>query len=175
MMTRWHIAIILSAALTLMAFECQMSVPGTSLARTPETEPLHAAVDDLARAWAANPALPSIDTPRCDVALSEIELRTATEREWIDELRLCPMMPGGCSTLCGRDVTSCATGVVYRIAGGWRVYLSPGESADGHVVTVRHEVAHVLSWCTGRGLDYGHAHADVWGPEGVVWRREDGR
>lgn len=50
------------------------------------------------------------------------------------------------------------------------VYLSPGESADGHVITVRHEVAHVLSWCTGRGLDYAHAHRDVWGPDGPVWR-----
>lgn len=45
---------------------------------------------------------------------------------------------------------------------------------DGHVVTVRHEVSHVNRWCTGRGLDYGHSHADVWGAQGVVWRREDG-
>lgn len=44
----------------------------------------------------------------------------------------------------------------------------PGESADGHAITVRHEVAHVLSWCTGRGLDYSHSHAAVWGPQGVV-------
>lgn len=34
------------------------------------------------------------------------------------------------------------------------------------------EVAHVLSWCTGRGLDHGHTHRDVWGAEGVVWRAE---
>ena len=172
-MNRWHIAILLSTALTICAFECQMSVPGTSLARTPETEALHAAVDALAWQWAADPALPSIGTPRCDVALSEIDLRTATEREWIDELRLCPMMPAGCSRAPG-CTGGCATGVVYRIAGAWRVYLSPGGSADGHGVTVRHEAAHVLSWCTGRGLDYGHTHADVWGPQGVVWRRVDG-
>lgn len=169
-MTRWHITILISAALTLCAFECQMSVPGTPLARTPEAEALHAAVDTLAWQWAADPALPTIDTPRCDVALSEVDLRTATEREWIDELRLCPMMPGGCSTRCGSGPRGCATGVVYRMDGAWRVYLSPGESADGHVATVRHEVAHVLSWCTARGLDYSHSHADVWGPQGVVWR-----
>ena len=30
---------------------------------------------------------------------------------------------------------------------------------------------HVLSECVGRGLDYSHSHADVWGPQGVVWRR----
>jgi len=34
---------------------------------------------------------------------------------------------------------------------------------------------HALSWCTGRGLDYGHVRAGVWGGQGVVWRREDGR
>ncbi len=130
-------------------------------------------VDDIAWQWAADPALPTIDTPRCDVALSEIDLRTATEREWIDELRLCPMMPDGCSRAPG-CTGGCATGVVYRIAGAWRVYLSPGESADGHGITVRHEAAHVLSWCTGRGLDYSHSRADVWGPQGVVWRRVDG-
>lgn len=36
---------------------------------------------------------------------------------------------------------------------------------------MRHETAHVLSECVGRGIDYGHSHADVWGPQGVVWRR----
>lgn len=170
-MTRWHVTILLSAALTLCAFECQMSVPGATLERTPETEALHAAVDELAWTWEQDPALPSIDTPRCAVALAEVDLRTATEAEWVDELRICPMMPDGCSSRCGPGPPGCATGVVYRMAGGWRVYVSPGESADGHGVTVRHEVAHVLSWCTGRGLDYGHTHRDVWGAQGVVWRR----
>lgn len=130
-----------------------------------------AEVDDMAADWRADPALPSIDTPRCAEQLARLEVRTATEDEWIEQLRLCPRMSGGCSTRCGRGVSTCATGTVTWATGAPRVYLSPGESADGHAVTVRHEVAHVLSWCVGRGIDYGHSHADVWGPQGVVWRR----
>lgn len=132
-----------------------------------------AEVDDIARDWRADSALPSIDTPRCAQQLAGLEVRTATEQEWIDQLRLCPRMEHGCSTRCG-DVRVCATGTVMWSSGPPRIYLSPGESADGHGITVRHEVAHVLSWCVGRGIDYGHTHRDVWGPQGVVWRREDG-
>lgn len=123
-----------------------------------------AEVDNLAADWRADHALPSIDTPRCAEQLASIEVRTASEDE-------CPRMPHGCSTRCGRGVTGCATGTVTWASGSPAIYLSPGESADGHAVTVRHEVAHVLSWCVGRGIDYGHAHADVWGARGVVWRR----
>ena len=169
---RWTDALMLGTWLAcLLAWtSCDYAVPGESIARTPETEHLHDAVDALAYAWEQTPGLPSIDTPRCTVALAEIDLRTATAREWVDDLRLCPRMPDGCTVTRGGCGPSCATGVVYHMQGGWRVYLSPGESADGHAVTVRHEVAHVLSWCTGRGLDHGHTHRDVWGAEGVVWR-----
>lgn len=132
-----------------------------------------AEVADLAVDWRADPALPSIDTPRCERALADLEVRTATEVEWIGDLRLCPRMPDGCSTRCGRGVTTCATGTVTWASGSPVIYLSPGESADGHGVTVRHEVAHVLSGCVGRGVDAWHTHADVWGPQGVVWRRSE--
>lgn len=128
-----------------------------------------AEVDDLAADWRADSALPSIDTPRCDNQLATVEVRTATGAEWVEQLGLCPMMPDGCMKGCGTG--TCATGTVNWAIGHPVIYLSPGESADGHGITVRHETAHVLSWCVGRGIDYGHSHADVWGPQGVVWRR----
>jgi hypothetical protein len=100
-----------------------------------------AEVDDLAADWRADPTLPSIDTPRCAEQLADLEVRTATEAEWIDQLRMCPRMPDGCMKGCGSG--TCATGTVNWTTGPPRIYLSPGESADGH----------------------------VWGPQGVVWRR----
>ena len=103
----------------------------------------------------------------------QIVLRTATEREWVDDLRLCPMTPAGCSRAGGCSGT-CVTGTVIQHSGRWLVYVSPGESTDGHVVTVRHEVAHVFSWCTTGALDYAHSTPGVWGAAGVVWRA-DGR
>lgn len=170
MMNRWHIAIILSAAITLCAFECQMSVTGESLSRTPETQPWLDAVHDAADAWRADPALPTIDTPRCATALASIDLRMATEREWIDELPYCPMTAAGCSTLAGCPGDRCVTGTLYQQSGAWRVILSPGEDASGHAVTVRHEVAHVLSWCTMGSTDPGHLVDAVWRTvPGVVW------
>jgi hypothetical protein len=154
---------------TLAALDaCDVGVPGVPTQR----EELHAAADALAMDWAQDATLPPIDTPRCQDALEGVDIREATEREWIDELRLCPMMPDGCSAACGRGVTGCVAGVVYWMGGRPRVFLSPGETADGHVIAVRHEVAHVLSWCTDRGLDYAHAHADVWGADGIVWEGE---
>lgn len=157
--------------LTLALVACVPLTTGTPIAPSSPEWVWLAKVDDLAADWRADPALPSIDTPRCREQLARLDVRTATEREWIDELRLCPMMPGGCSIQCGRGVVGCATGTVNWAEGHPVVFLSPGESADGHGITVRHEVAHVLSWCVGRGIDYGHSHADVWGPQGVVWRR----
>ena len=74
----WTTLVILGAWLAcLLAWtSCDYAVPGESLPRTPETEHLHAAVDALAHAWEQTPGLPSIDTPRCTVALAEIDLRT---------------------------------------------------------------------------------------------------
>lgn len=169
---RWTDAVMLGTALAcLLAWtSCDTAIPGEPIARTEATEAWHAAVDDVAHAWESTPGLPSIDTPRCTVALAEVDLREATPREWVDDLRLCPRMPDGCTVTRGGCGATCATGVTYRMRGGWRVYLSPGESADGHVITVRHEVAHVLSWCSRGYEDAGHTHRDVWGAAGPVWR-----
>ena len=172
MRSHWTTLLMLATAATLLTlWACGMDVPGTPLAVSPETQPLHDAVTALADDWRADATLPSIDTPRCVGALAGLDLRTATEREWVDELRLCPMTPDGCSTLAGCPGDRCATGVVYYQRGQWRVYLSPGEDASGHAVTVRHETAHVLAWCTTGALDYGETLAGVWGARGVVWRQ----
>jgi hypothetical protein len=169
-MTRWHTLILLAMAITLGAFECNEHLPGEPIARTPETEAWHAAIDDVAEDWASEPSLPSLDRRRCDEALAEVELRMASEDEWIGHLRICPRMPDGCSTRCGR-VVECNTGTVAELRNRWRVILSPGEDASGHELTVRHEVAHILSACTGRGIDALHTSDLIWrGPGSVVWR-----
>lgn len=172
MRTHWTtLLMLLSGALTLTAFECGLDATGT---RVLPTDPEHAwlvEAEILADDWRADPALPSIDTPRCERAIAAIVLHTATEREWIQELRWCPMMPDGCSTLAGCSGTSCVTGSTVYHHGEWVVYLSPGEDASGHAATVRHETAHVLAYCTTGALDYGHSAPGVWGADGVVWRQ----
>lgn len=168
MRAHWTTLVMLGTAAVVLASwaACDADVPGS-----PATDRAWLdAVGELAADWRADATLASLDTPRCADALDGLDVRTATEREWIDELRLCPMTPAGCSTLAGCRAY-CAAGVAYHIGGRWRVYLSPGESADGHVATVRHEVAHVLSWCTTGALDYGHSAPGVWGADGVVWRQ----
>jgi len=171
MRSHWTTALMLATAATLLLlWACGMDVPGTPLAVTADTQPWHDAVGAAADAWRADPTLPSIDTSRCADALAHIDLRMATEREWLDDLPYCPMTEHGCSTLAGCSGSSCVTGTVYRQSGAWRVLLSPGEDASGHAVTVRHEVAHVLSWCTSGDLDYAHAVDAVWRTvPGVVW------
>jgi hypothetical protein len=85
------------------------------------------------------------------------------------------MMPAGCSTQpeCG-GVRGCVTGTVAETRNRWRVYLTPGESADGHVVTVRHEVAHILHACSVGSYDVRHTNALVWrGANSVVWRDQN--
>ena len=163
----WTTLVMLATAAVVLASwaACDMDAPGTLATERAWLD----AVGEIAADWRADATLASIDTPRCVAALNGIDVRTATEREWVDDLRLCPMTPAGCSTLAGCRAY-CAAGVAYHIGGRWRVYLSPGESADGHVVTVRHEVAHVLSWCTTGALDYAHSTPGVWGAAGVVWR-----
>ena len=170
--TAVSIAFGVLAAWALGLSGCASGLPGDYLPHTPETESWHTAARDLVADWRADRALPSLEANRCRDAIAHLEIRTATEDEWIDQLRLCPRMPDGCSTQCGRDVTGCATGTVLWDDWHPRVYLSPGESADGHGITVRHEVAHVLSACTSGGdLDAGHRRPEVWGSSGVVWRR----
>lgn len=156
-----------TTSITLSAFECSMHVPGESV----NDASLRSEVDTITDDWRADTSLLSIDTPRCRTALASLDIRTATEREWLDELRLCPMTPDGCSVLDGCTGDRCATGVTYYTQDAWRVYLSPGEDTAGHGQTVRHETAHVLAWCTSGAVDYGHAEAAIWGANGVVWRQ----
>ena len=163
----WTTLVMLATAAVVLASwaACDMDAPGTLATERAWLD----AVGEIAADWRADATLASIDTPRCVAALNGIDVRTATEREWVDDLRLCPMTPAGCSRAGGCSGT-CVTGTVIQHGGRWLVYVSPGESTDGHVVTVRHEVAHVLSWCTTGALDYGHSTPGVWGADGVVWR-----
>ena len=151
--------------LIVLLIACGVDIPGTPLPVTPETQAWHEAVVTVVADWRADSTLLSIDTEKCTRALGGLELRTATEREWINGLRLYPYMPGGCPARAGGGL--CATGVVYFMDNQFRVFLSPGENTDGHVITVRHEVIHVLSWCTTGSLDHTHSNTNMWA---VVWR-----
>lgn len=172
-MMRWTDALMLGTALAcLIAWTSSAGCEAPKLgAIVDPPTPWHDAIDALVADWRASD-LPSIDTPRCAHALATLEIRIPDEMEWIDQLRLCPLMPDGCHPAPGCAGVWCATGTVGRRGGVWAAYLSPGENADGHAITARHEAAHVLSWCVGRGLDHTHSHDDVWASgmaPGVVW------
>ena len=107
-------------------------------------------------------------TDRCREYGARAEVRTMHPDEWMAH-GLCPCMRAGeelpqCAHLAGL----CASGTVLIADGVPYIYLSDRESADGHVITVRHEMAHVLTACTGGSL-YSHADPRVWGADGVVW------
>ena len=62
------------------------------------------------------------------------------------------------------------TGTVIQHGGALaRVHVSPGESTDGHVVTVRHDIAHVLVVGAPRGARLRTARRAV----GGCWRRQE--
>lgn len=166
---RWSVLLFLLATF-LLAFKCQQEIPGTSIENTEETQHLFWAVEDLVENWRSDPTLENIDSPRCDRAIADLDLRTASVEEWISELRVYPYTEEGCSSRGGPCVSTCATGVVYFMDDRFRIFLSPGENSDTHVYTTRHEVAHVLSWCTTGSLDYSHSNSSVWGSNGVVRR-----
>lgn len=156
--------LIISFVLLLLGFRGCETVTGTPVTYDPWIQ----AVSDIQEDWRNDPTLPSIDTPHCQQALEGLEVRQATEQEWADRLRLCPYVEGGCSTIYDCSGAVCATGTVQEQAGAFRVFLSPAENADGHVITVRHEVAHVLNWCT---VGHFFAHPPhIFGGTGVVWK-----
>lgn len=165
---RWSVLVFLLATF-LMAFECQQEVTGTSIENTIETRHLFWAVEDLVEDWKADPTLENIDTPRCHIAIEDVDLRTATEQEWIRELSVCPYTDSGCSNLAGCSEW-CVTGITFFLRDRWRIVLSPGENADGHVITVRHEMCHVLLACSTGDSDVFHIRRDVFGAGGVIWR-----
>lgn len=136
----------------------------------PYDHPWVLAADDLADDWAHETALPSIDGDRCTRWIRELRVVHAPDAEsFIDWTGLIPWMGGGCY----RDHAACATGA-YLILGGQRrsypeIVLSPGETVDGHGVTARHEMAHVLAACSGHPDDRSHGDPLLWSGTGLVW------
>lgn len=166
-MRSYLIITALCFAASLYAFECQMEAPGVTIERTAASEALWRAIPETAASWEARGDLAPL-TDRCRDYLARAEIRTMRPDEWTAH-GLCPCMPDGeelpeCAHLAG----ICATGTITIFAGVPYVYLSDRESADGHVITVRHEIAHVLTACTGGSL-YAHNDQRVWGAGGVVW------
>ncbi|TXH10969.1 MAG: hypothetical protein E6R03_14775 [Hyphomicrobiaceae bacterium] len=136
---------------------CTTNLPGT--VALPE-DPLQLEVQDFVQDWkAANLGDVSRHCSAREIAGTTVH-RTV-EDDWFDWLGLCPRMENGCSqrsTCAGR---TCTTGTVIHSNGAFRIFVSPGENADGHRYTVRHEMAHALSWCSTRSEDHGH-HGPVW-------------
>lgn len=85
-------------------------------------------------------------------------------------LAIDPMTTTGCSTMGACPGDRCVTGsMVITGCDIVTIFLSPGEDASGHRITVRHEMAHALSGCTTGSLDSGHADRRVW--DGIVWQK----
>lgn len=152
--------------------------PGPKGTVVPVTDAWYAAVRNTADDWRSEPSLPSIDNARCELWLATVEIRVVPMLEWPDTFGMCPYGPDGCyrGAPCDRpEMTTCVTGTVHWYGDTPVIYLTPDENADGHVITVRHEAAHMLSACSspnGRDLDQGHTRALVWrGSDSVVWRR----
>ena len=143
--------------ITLFLTACTTTLPGVAVL---PTDPLQLEVTDFMRDW-REAHLPDTNARCTDRELSNTVIHHATEHEWIDWLRLCPRMENGCSTQCGEGVIGCATGTVIYEDGAFHIFLSPGENSDGHRYTVRHEMAHAMSWCSSGNLDRGH-HGTVW-------------
>lgn len=148
---------------------CVTPPPLTAL---PAEHPWTAATHQLADDWEAHPTLPTLETPLCRRYVEQVRVVHTTEQEFAHHTGFCPMTSTGCSTMGGCPGTRCVTGSVVITGGDVpTILLSPGENADGHVATVRHEMAHVLSACTTGAFDSGHRDARVWGTScGVVWR-----
>lgn len=154
---------------------CGPGPKGTVIA---STDAWYAAIRDTADDWRSEPSLPSIDNARCELWLATVEIRVVPMLEWPDTFGMCPYGPDGCyrGAPCDRpEMTTCVTGTIHWYGDSPVIYLTPDENADGHVITVRHEAAHMLSACSspgGRDLDQGHTRALVWrGSDSVVWRR----
>lgn len=142
---------------------------------TSRTAALEGEPERMALAWAQDPALPSIWQPDCARIVRDVEIREATEEEWIDRARLCPLLEDGSySTMGGCLGTSAATATTQNVDNGIRhpktpvIYLAPGTSADGDVAAVWHELGHLFCSCTSLPTD--HSDQRVWGGDGIVWR-----
>lgn len=127
----------------------------------------------VSQQWNQRSTLPNVNLNNCPLTNNYV-IRVATEKEWMEHLGMCPYVQGGCSNTppCDR-VETCATGTM-RVAGQGiqrnkrlHIILSPGENADGHVITARHEMAHYLLGCASGDIDYGHTNREVW--SGVIW------
>lgn len=125
--------------------------------------------------------LPSIASEECQRWIAETQIvQYSSAQEWMDNRGTCPCMPAGetspvpCN---GREHTSCiyasfeVTGPLGPNSKRPYIFLAPGESADGHMFSVRHEMAHILAGCVGWDGDIGHNHPILWdGGRGLVWR-----
>jgi len=91
---------------------------------------------------------------------------------------LCPLgMDGTCADLpeC-RNVRGCAAATWLPLGRGTRrthvphIYLTPGQTADGHEAAAAHEAVHFLAMCSGHPDGYGgESDPRLWGPDGVLW------
>lgn len=148
--------------------------PGTEVDRLTYGAEMYNSVDFMvSQQWNQRSTLPNINSSNCPLT-SNYVIRVATEEEWMNSLGMCPYVEGGCSRKPPCDsVSTCATGTM-RVAGQGiqrnkrlHIILSPGENADGHVITARHEMAHYLLGCATNNIDYGHTNREVW--QGVIW------
>lgn len=164
----WRIWLRIAALWMTLAFVgCITAPPLTALdAKNPwYTEAL-----DIAADWEAHPELPTLDTPLCRRYVERVRVVHTTEQEFGDQTGFCPMTEYGCSTRWACPGDRCVTGSVIVTGGDIvTIFLSPGEDASGHDITVRHEMAHALSACTTGNYDYGHVDRRVW--DGLVWLR----
>lgn len=176
--------------LFLFLMACGPSVNGTVL--SPDIHKTwYDAIDTFVDDWNAQEAhpanppigsfwhLPSIQGETCQRWIRETSIvQYESAQEWMDNRGTCPCMPPGevAPTPCD-ERRGCVAGS-FSVTGpaGPRskrpyIFLSPGETADGHEITVRHEMAHILAGCIGWDGDIGHARQVLWnGQYGLVWR-----
>lgn len=158
---------LLSMILFLAA--CVSPPPLTAL---DTASPWHAAALDLAADWEAHETLPTLDTPLCRDYVQQVRVVHTTEQEFGDHTGYCPMTANGCSTMAACPGDHCVTGSTITTGGNIvTIFLSPGEDASGHVITVRHEMAHALFACTTGATDPKHLDDRVWSAAGIVWQR----
>lgn len=151
----------------LLLAGCVTAPPLTAL---DTSSPWHAEALDLAADWEAHPELPTLETPLCRRYVDRVRVVHTTEQQFGDQTGFCPMTTTGCSTMGACPGDRCVTGsMVITGCDIVTIFLSPGEDASGHRITVRHEMAHALSGCTTGSLDSGHADRRVW--DGIVWQK----
>lgn len=162
-------------AMLMSVTSCGPGPQGTLVDRT---DAWYAAVRDTADDWRSEPSLPSIDNARCELWLATVEIRVVPMLDWPNKFGVCPYGPGGCyrQAPCDRpEMETCVTGTIKWYGDSPVIYLTPDEDASGHVITVRHETAHLLSACSspsGLDLDRLHTRDLVWrSNSSVVWRR----